>query len=476
MTNDRKTNMDVSGLFPEAQHQGVDVSTLQRADGWESELTGIGRYANDKRLSYTPSAPTVLTKADIDCLFEGDYLARRIIEKQAKMEFREGFNLSDLDDDLVSGVKDELDRLGVMEAFENARVWERAHGGAAIIVGVDDGLPMSEPIGPRIRKIRWLEVVDRWRLQVSEYNDDEKDDHNYGKPWVYSFTPIGGDVKDVHASRVIRFPGLLCSEETRQRNQGWGLPVLQPIFDTIRDFESSYSGAALLAQEIGIANYKMKGLASQLLAGNEQSIRQRLEIMALASSVIRARVMDGEIEDFERKGINIAGLPDLLTLFQATVAAAADMPITVLFGRSPAGMNATGESDLENWHSTIRESQGKHVRPRLEQLLTLIFQQREGPTKGNMPDTWRIQFNPLSTPKDSETVATRAQQATIDQTYVNMGILSPEEVRNSRFGSGEYSLDTDLDESLAPDVASAIEELTLEENPPEDNENSDETL
>ena len=54
------------------------------------------------------------------------------------------------------------------------------------------------------------------------------------------------------------------------------------------------------------------------------------------------------------------GLPDVYDRVMMDVAGAAKTPVTKLFGRSPAGMNATGESDMNNYYDYIdglRENQ-----------------------------------------------------------------------------------------------------------------------
>ena len=46
-----------------------------------------------------------------------------------------------------------------------------------------------------------------------------------------------------------------------------------------------------------------------------------------------------------------------------------NIPQTLLFGRSPAGMNATGESDLENWYNFVERIQKLMLKPNLLVLL-----------------------------------------------------------------------------------------------------------
>lgn len=44
------------------------------------------------------------------------------------------------------------------------------------------------------------------------------------------------------------------------------------------------------------------------------------------------------------------------------LSALTNIPQTILFGRSPAGMNATGESDFENYYNFIERIQKQDVK------------------------------------------------------------------------------------------------------------------
>ena len=54
----------------------------------------------------------------------------------------------------------------------------------------------------------------------------------------------------------------------------------------------------------------------------------------------------GENDSFETHQYTFGGIADTYDRFMMDVAGAAETPVTKLFGRSPAGMNATGESDM----------------------------------------------------------------------------------------------------------------------------------
>jgi phage-related protein (TIGR01555 family) len=104
------------------------------------------------------------------------------------------------------------------------------------------------------------------------------------------------------------------------------------------------------------------------------------------------------------------------------VAAAAEMPVTILFGRSPAGLNATGESDIRAWYDTVVDAQTDQLKPALERLLKLIFAAKDSPTSGAIPERWTIEFNPLWQPTEKEQAETLKLKADTHVALVTAGI------------------------------------------------------
>ena len=89
--------------------------------------------------------------------------------------------------------------------------------------------------------------------------------------------------------------------------------------------------------------------------------------------------------------------------FMLDIAGACEIPVTRLFGRSPAGFNATGESDLTNYYDSIEEKQEAYLAPILDKLLPVIALS----TWGMVPDDLDYEFNPLrkADPKENADLA-----------------------------------------------------------------------
>ena len=80
------------------------------------------------------------------------------------------------------------------------------------------------------------------------------------------------------------------------------------------------------------------------------------------------------------------------------ISGAAEIPVTRLFGRSPSGLNATGESDLQNYYDMIAEKQESYLRPILNKVLPPFIIS----TLGSLPDDFDFEFDPVAEPSDKE--------------------------------------------------------------------------
>jgi phage-related protein (TIGR01555 family) len=432
---------------------------LVRSDDWVNTLTGLGTTGRDKR-TYTQfgsSSRITLSEQTLQEVYGGNDLIRKIVDIYAEEQTREWFEImisGDGGQDAATDMQTELQRLGLRESLPNALSWARLFGGGVLLLGVNDGRRMIEPINMNaIRSVEWIEDLDRWSVTISERytTEDDVPQVKIGEPKVYMITSDGDQIF-VHESRVIRFDGIRTTSRRKKENNGWSDSALEPLWETIRDFDSGVRGVSNVIQDFSQGVYKVKGLAALLAADQDDLVLKRLRQLDMARSHARAIPIDADGEDFERKGAGVSGLDGLLDRAMMRVSAGTGIPVSLLFGRSAAGMNATGEIDIRSFYDRISAMQETQLRPRIEYLLEILFLASEGPTNGRIPENWSIGFNALYQETEKEKQETRKVTAETDQIYVNLGALSPAEVRQSRFGGDAYSPETTIDETaeLAP--------------------------
>jgi phage-related protein (TIGR01555 family) len=237
---------------------------------------------------------------------------------------------------------------------------------------------------------------------------------------------------------------------------GWGDALAVRVFEVLRDYQMSWNAAANILQDFAQGVFHMEGLAEAMATDNDSLIVKRMQSMDMQRSSIRSILLDAK-ETFERQQTPITGLPEMMEKFALRLAAAAKLPVTLLMGQSPAGLNATGDTDVRWFYDQIKAFQMKTILPALSRLITLVFKSKNGPTKGKVPSNWVWKFNPLWQLAEDEQATLRYTQAQADQIYISTGVVTPEEVAKSRFSGDEYSTETVLDLELRGDFQEAVD-------------------
>jgi phage-related protein (TIGR01555 family) len=231
----------------------------------------------------------------------------------------------------------------------------------------------------------------------------------------------------VHESRLLYFRGVMTARMPVANGQFWDDSVLQRVHEAVKHSSSNWMSASHLMSDASQGVLSIQNLMQLLSTSGEALLRKRMQMMDIARSVCRSILVDAEKEKFERVSTSFTGIPELLDRSMMRVSAAAQMPVTILFGRSPAGLNATGESDTRAWYDTVAAERADVLLPKLEQLVRLVMATDGGPTKGQVLDGWEITFPPLWQETAAEKATTFKTEADALAGLVNAQIVQPEE-------------------------------------------------
>lgn len=418
-----------------------------RLDGWVNLAASIGTTSG--RLGgFRFQANDRIDDTTLEAMYDGDGYAARIVDALPRYALRKPFVVSTGEAAMDTAISSQIDSLALRRYLLEAWSWGRLFGGALLWVGADDGRAPVDPLDyNNIRSIRFLSVHDRClAMPVAYFTDPLHPD--FGTPSLYRIEQQGARGSGsaiVHASRLVRFGGVLTTRRQRVRNNDWDNSVLQRVWDKLLAFNAAYANGGTLLADASQGVYKIKGLM-EMMAGSESDLLQRrLMIMDQSRSIARAVLLDAEMEDFSRVETSLTGLPDVIDRFALYLAGVAEMPVTVLMGRSPAGMNATGEADITLWYATVGAEQGNYLQPRLERVMRMLLRAKNGPTGGVEPKDWKLSFASLYDMTPKETAELRKITADTDKTYIDAQVVTPEEVATSRFRPEGWSAEMVID-------------------------------
>lgn len=453
------------------------VQAVERADDWVNMLSGMGVQGQDKRLNYEFTRRE-LTLEKLETLYRGSDVAATIVDSLPEDMTRQGFHLHIEGDEkgLAEEVIALLDEVDALPSLQEAMSAARLYGGSGILLGVTDGKSqLAAPLDmERIQpgSLRWMTVFTPAELEPLTFVENAME-RLYGAPETYRILeePLNQGSKPkaarkapiIHASRIIRFNGVAVPRKHLRESKGWGDSVLLRCHRVIQDYQTSWDSAALLLQDFAIAIMKIKGLAEAVATQGDDSIQRRSRLLALSKSIAKVTLMDSE-EEYERKSTPLSGLPEMLDKFALRLSSAARMPVSRLMGQAPAGLNATGDSDIRWWYDSVKTQQARVLRPALNHVVKMAFKS----LGAEEPANWMVSFPPLWQPTEGEQADIRKKQAETDGIYLDRGALTPEEVAISRWGGGEYSTKTTIDIKAREQMAKAREPQP--EAPPEPDE------
>lgn len=354
---------------------------------------------------------------------------------------------------LQEAITKKFSDIQVNAILKECMCYERAGGGAAALIGANDfttdlRLPLNmAKVRGGIQYLTPLEAREITPLYY--YNDPMKP--KFGQAAIYQLVPfvIGAPVDNtyqqritqIHESRLLIFPGIRTTRRVMMGSMnGWGDNIFCRVIRALSAFNTGYQNAAILLSDFAQAVYKIKGLAG-LIAQNPNALTDSMMNVELGRSIARAVVIDAD-ESFERKSTTMTGYPETLDRFAQNLTAAGDMPLTLLMGTSPGGLNATGASDIRFFYDRIASMQMLRVAPLILRLVEIeLASMGEDPDKVNHS----IKFKPLWQPTEQEIAQAHLTQAQADALYITNDVASAEEIALSRFGGDQYSYETRID-------------------------------
>ena len=408
------------------------------ADGYSNAAAGLG--ASSFLLSSGIFLPTSLTR-DITTLtntYRGSWLAKKIIDMPAEDMTRNWYTLStSLPTEELQILKDLEARHSVKQELTNAIRWARLYGGSLTVMVVKEYFndDLSKPLDPGSLLpgcFQGLWVVDRTRgITPSIEVETDLEDPDYGLPMYYTVdVELDGTITpmNIHHSRVLRFTGRELPEREMVREEFWGASELEHIMDELMRRESASANIAQLIFQANVTTLKSEGAVGTLTMGTteaKEGLMRAVEIENQMRTSYGIQLL-GTGDEMESMAYNFGGLSDIYEQFMLDMAGAAEIPATKLFGRSPDGMNATGESDLRNYYEMIRSLQERMLRPALERLLPVMAIS----CWGEVPEDMKIVFEPVMTMSMKDQIEMAEKLMGIMKTGVETGIMSIDEARN----------------------------------------------
>lgn len=324
---------------------------------------------------------------------------------------------------------DKMQRVTSLQARINEGLrWGRLYGGAAgliLIKGQEEILdkPLDlETIMPG--SFAGLYILDRWSGVTPDMGlvtDITSPDFNL--PEYYFINNAEGKmIARVHHSRIIRFTGRELPYLEKLAEMYWGESEVEALYKDVVAHDNVSANMAALTFQANVETMEVENL-DQLFSIGSMDMQRRFWDTMQAQRVLRSNYGTQLVEKgnaIHNTQYTFTGLQEVYESMCMNLCGASHYPMTKLFGRSPGGLNSTGESDLQNYYDYLDGLRESKLRPIIERLLPIMCMS----VFGGVPENISVDFPQLWTP-DAKEVAeiVRAKAETIISTF-QAGLLT----------------------------------------------------
>lgn len=406
----------------------------------------------------------------LNSLYRSHWIIRKIIDCPAEDMVKNWIDINtQMDPDDIERFERLQRRTRVKRDILQCLKWSRLYGGAAAVIIIEGHENMlDQPLdydSIMPNSFKGLIPSDRW-TGITPGADMITDVTNpdFGLPEYYEWATDEFSVK-VHHSRILRFTGRDLTTIERYTEQQWGISEVELLFDELKKRDNTSFNIAQLVFLANLRVLKMGDLGELLAIGNEDNQKDLYNTIQAQNWLMNNMGMYllNKEDDFQTHQYSFAGLNDIYESFMLDIAGAAEMPVTKIFGRSPQGMNATGDGDKDNYYNTIEQKQTAQLEPALDKLLPIMYVSEFGA----VPEDLDYSFNPIETPSEDKLAEIVDKKSSSIINVYSAGLISRKvglkELRQLGNTTGMFTNITD------EDIDNATDDIDIGDLPPSSN-------
>lgn len=361
-----------------------------------------------------------------------DEMTRNWIEVKSRKE-------GDPDIELMENalVKYDVKRL-IHDAVKQDSQYGVAH--VYIDTGAKTGDELEKPLFLDPRKIpkgslKGLRVVDPTWIYPAMYNTQWPLADDFYKPSAWF---VMG--KTVHESRFMDIVSRPVPDILKPSYNFGGLSLTQLMEDYVVDWRDAKKNVIKILRTL-----RMRALKTDMDARLQTpgEFDKRIKMFTQYQDNFGVWVIDTE-EDLIHMQTSLSELSNLLSNYQDQLCIPSRITNLKLLGNAPAGLNASGESELSTWHETVSGYQDGNLRRPLENIFKIIQLSEFGEIKEDI----YFEFKPLDEISEKERAEITKIRVDAVAVAADSQLVSSEEARDALKGiegAGFENLDGDYE-------------------------------
>lgn len=386
-------------------------------------------------------------------------MTRKWIKLQASGDADKSDKIKIINDEIKTHkIQDKFRKLAELDGF-----FGRGHLFVDVGVENDELLQLPLRMQPALFKKGKLSfrVVEPMWTYPSLYDATDPLDADFYQPKTWYVMS-----RQVHRTRLIPMISREMPDMLKAAYAFGGLSLSQMIHESVGFWQKTRESVSKLITSFS-TSVLTTDMSSVLEAGgaDEIAIRAKLFNGYRDNSGI---FMLNRGEEFQNISTPLGTLDHLQAQAQEHIASVAGIPLVILTGITPSGLNASSEGELQVWSQRVHSMQEHLFREPLRVVIDCIQLDKFGAIDPEIV----FDFEPLKEASEEEEGKARRNEAEMDQIYANIGWIAPEEGR-LKLASQPDSAYAGIDLSAPPPPMPMMEADPLGGGEKDDNDGGD---
>lgn len=342
------------------------------------------------------------------------------------------------DDEKVKKLEQEFDRLDVRERFRAAIERECTFGRIHLFMDFGDFDKPAETVTPLVidkakindrRPLKRLTLVEPMWSYPGPYDAQNPLAPDFYKPSAWY---VSG--RTVHASRMLSMVGYQMPNMLKPAYAFGGLPLIQMCKPYVDNWLRTRQSVSDLVKAFSVMVLKTD-MEDVLGGGGGEIMFERVDLFNKTRDNRGTFVVDKNAEDFTNVSAPISGLDKLLAQSQEQMSSVSGIPLVILLGVTPSGLNASSEGEIRVFYDAVLAYNARVAGPCLSTLIDVV----QLSLFGEIDEEIGFEFVPLWEMSDKDKADIRKSDAEADASYINSGVVDADEVRE-RLRNDETSM------------------------------------
>lgn len=352
---------------------------------------------------------------------------RTITETIARDLTRKWVKLIGADEDKLTALKAAMDAFGVQDLFRKCAELDGFFGRGHLYIDTGDTenpAELQKPLPVDKRKIgkgklvRFATVEPVWTYP-NAYNSSNPLRADYYKPQSWF---VMGDL--VHRDRLITFVSREVPDLLKPSYSFGGISMTQLAKPYVDNWIRTRQSVSDLLHSFSKTILKTN-MGAILSGGGAESLINRLDLFNRTRDNKGAIVVDFDTEDIVDVSTPLGSLDKLQAQSQEQMASVAGIPLVVLLGVTPSGLNASSDGEIATYEARIASLQERLFDAPLTKVLRILQLHLWGEIDEAIVHEWL----PIGEEDEGEQATTQKTKVDTIVAAVDAGLASPEEGR-----------------------------------------------